>query len=104
MNTDKPIRQIVAEWNARAKAEGRLLEQDPWALPPLYEGSVLDVPLTPEAEERIRHLDALLAGLEQEKPAAATDEPDDRHSRVEAITAPPTAPEANTSQATVVKP
>jgi len=82
MNTEKSVRQIVAEWNARAKAEGRLLEQDPWSLPPLYNGSVLDVPFTPEAEERIRHLDVLLARLEPASAAAVSDQQLDVRGRV----------------------
>ena len=52
MNTEKSVREIVAEWNAKAKAQGVLLEQDPWALASSStSGSILDVPVTPEAEE-----------------------------------------------------
>ena len=74
MSTEKSVREIAQEWNAKAKAKGVLLEQDPWSLPVLYQGSILDVPVTPEAEERIRRLDALIARLERENAVAETAE------------------------------
>jgi hypothetical protein len=74
MSTEKSVREIVEEWNAKAKAKGVLLEHDPWSLPVLYQGSILDVPVTPEAEERIRRLDALLGRLERENAAKETAE------------------------------
>ena len=73
MSTEKSVRQAAAEWNDRARAEGRLLEQDPWSLPRLYEGLILDVPTTPDAEERVRQLDSLLAGLDPQNAATTAE-------------------------------
>jgi len=50
MSAGRSVREIAEEWNARAKAEGRYLDQDPWSIPPA-EGSLLDPP-TPEGAER----------------------------------------------------
>ena len=70
MNTQRTVQEIIAEWNAKAKAEGVLLEQDPWSIPPA-EGSILDVPLSPEAEARIARLRARrLARAESAKRAS----------------------------------
>ena len=97
MNTEKTVREIVAEWNAKAKAKGVLLEQDPWALPVLYPGSILDVPVTPEAEERIHRLDALIARLERENTANVTAEPQGVRDQVQETTAPVSTSTTNTA-------
>src|SRR5580692_8608246 len=47
----------MRDMNAWAMAEGIALDRDPWSIPPA-EGSILDVPLTPEAEARIARLRA----------------------------------------------
>jgi len=77
MNTEKSVRQFAAEWNAELEAKGMLLKQDPSSLPTLYEGSILDIPETPESRERIERLKQQIAELEREKQeqqrAATTD-------------------------------
>src|SRR5438552_12635868 len=63
MTTERTIddviheRKIMDEWNAKAKAEGRYLDTDPWEIP-RQPGSILDVPETPESRERIARLRA----------------------------------------------
>jgi hypothetical protein len=63
MSTEKSIDDIMNEMNDRAKAEGRYLGKAFWEIP-RQEGSILDVPLTPEAEQRIA---ALRARIEKRK-------------------------------------
>jgi hypothetical protein len=91
MNTEKSVRQTCQEWNAKAKADGRLLEQDPWTLPDLYQGSIFDVPMTPEAEERIARLRK--ERLEHERAAKEKDielngTQEEAKGRVEQVVAP----------------
>lgn len=69
MKPEKSVRQIVNDWNARAKAEGKLLEQAPSTLPALYEGSILDIRDTPESLQRIERLKQQIAELKQKKQA-----------------------------------
>ena len=57
MNTPRTIDDVMRDMNAWAMAEGIALDRDPWSIPPA-EGSILDVPLTPEAEARIARLRA----------------------------------------------
>jgi hypothetical protein len=57
MNTSKPIDEIMNEMNDRAKAEGRYLGKAFWEIPSQPE-SILDVPSTPEAQERLAALRA----------------------------------------------
>jgi hypothetical protein len=73
MSTEKSVRDIVEEWNARAKAEGCYLDQDPWSVPPA-EGSLRDIPATPESRERVEKLKQQLAELQRqrEKPPERT--------------------------------
>jgi hypothetical protein len=66
MSTDKSVREVVEEWNARAKAAGRYLDRDPWSVPP-REGSLLDVPDTAESRTRIALLQQQIATLQQEQ-------------------------------------
>lgn len=90
MSTEKSVRQVAEEWNAKAKAEGRLLEHDPWSLPSLYEGSILDVPVTPEAEERIRRLDETIARLKQQRSTGPVpEEQQDVRAKVQDLASPP---------------
>jgi len=96
MNTEKSVREIVEEWNAKAKAKGVLLEQDPWSVPVLYHGSILDVPVTPEAEERIRRLDALIARLERENAATVAAEQQSVRDQVQESTDPVSPAATNT--------
>jgi hypothetical protein len=70
MNTPRTIDDVMRDMNAWAMAEGIALDRDPWSLPPA-EGSILDVPPTPEAEARIARLRARrLARAEAVKRAA----------------------------------
>ena len=66
MNTEKSVREIVEEWNTKAKAEGRYLDQDPWSIPPAA-GSLLDIPETPESRERIEWLKQQIAELQRQR-------------------------------------
>jgi hypothetical protein len=67
MNTEQSVREIVEEWNAKAKAAGRYLDRDPWSVPPA-EGSLLDVPQTDESRARIAWLQQQIAALQQRQP------------------------------------
>jgi hypothetical protein len=96
MNTEKSAREIIEEWNGKAKARGELIEQDPWSLPVLYHGSILDVPVTTEAEERIRQLDALIARLEQENTAAVTTEQNGARDQAQETSSPISSSGPNT--------
>jgi len=70
MSTEKSVREIVEEWNAKAKAKGMLLEHEPWSIPPVA-GSILDPP-TPEGIERTAKLrKEKLARADAAKRAAA---------------------------------
>ena len=44
-----------------------VLQQDPWTLPILYDVSLLDVPETPEARERIEWLKQQIAELKRQQ-------------------------------------
>ena len=67
MNTPKPIDEIMNEMNDRAKAEGRYLGKAFWEIPSQPQ-SILVVPSTPEARERLAALRA--RGLQRRKKAA----------------------------------
>ena len=67
MNTPSSNDEIMKRINDRAKAEGRYLGKAFWEIP-RAEGSILDVPSTPESEQRLAALRALL--LERRKKAA----------------------------------
>ena len=66
MSTAKSSEDVMRELNDLAKAQGRYLGKAFWEIP-RQPGSILDVPLTPEAEERIRRLDATIARLKQQR-------------------------------------
>ena len=68
MNTPKSSDDVMQDLNELAKAQGRYLGQAFWEIP-RQPGSILDVPLTPEAEERIRRLDATIARLKRQRAA-----------------------------------
>jgi len=68
MNTPKSSDDVLREMNDLAKAQGRYLDKAFWEVP-RQSGSIVDVPLTPEAEERIRRLDARIARLKQQRAA-----------------------------------
>jgi hypothetical protein len=57
MSTPGSNDEIMNEINDRAKAEGRYLGVGFWETPPTP-GSILDVPATPEAEQRLAILRA----------------------------------------------
>ncbi len=71
MNTAKPIDDIMNEMNDWAKAEGRYLGRAFWQIAP-QPGSILDIPSTPEAEQRLAALRARRLGGRKE---AAGQEP-----------------------------
>jgi hypothetical protein len=62
MSTPKSSDEVMRKLNDLAKAQGRYLDKCFWEIP-RQPGSILDVPLTPEAEERIRRLDATIERL-----------------------------------------
>jgi hypothetical protein len=66
MSTEKSVREIVDEWNAKAKAAGRYLDRDPGSIPPA-QGSLLDVPETPETLARIAWLKQQIADLQRQQ-------------------------------------
>lgn len=57
MNTPRTIDDVMRDMNAWAIAEGIALDRDPWSISPV-QGSIFDVPPTPEAEARIARLRA----------------------------------------------
>ena len=57
MSTPTSNAEIMKRMNDRAKAEGRYLGMAFWEIP-RAQGSILDVPTTPEAEARIAALRA----------------------------------------------
>jgi hypothetical protein len=61
MTNERSIDELMNEFNDQAKAEGRYDSRAFWEVPP-QPGSILDVPLTPEAEERIARLRARRLG------------------------------------------
>lgn len=65
MNTPKTSDEVMQSLNDQAKAQGRFLADDPWNVERASR-SILDVPLTPEAQERIRRLDERLRQLRQQ--------------------------------------
>jgi hypothetical protein len=66
MSTPKSNAEIMKEFNDRAKAEGRYLGKAFWEIP-AQPGSILDVPITPEAEQRIAILNALISEIQETK-------------------------------------
>jgi hypothetical protein len=55
MTTSKDIDRIMNEMNDRAKTEGRYLTEAFWEIPSQSD-SILKVPVTPEAEQRLAAL------------------------------------------------
>jgi hypothetical protein len=72
MNNSNNIDEIMDEMNDWAKAEGRYLGKAFWEIPPLAE-SILEVPLSPEAERRLAVLRA--RRLKRRKGAVEHSEP-----------------------------
>ncbi len=70
MNTENSIDNIMNEMNDWAKAEGRYLGKAFWEIPSQPE-SILDVPLTPEAEQRLAALRARRLGRSKQTAAQA---------------------------------
>jgi hypothetical protein len=64
--SEREVDRMMSDLNEWAKSIGRHASQHCSQTPP-YEGSILDIPVTLESEERIRKLDALLAELEQKE-------------------------------------
>jgi hypothetical protein len=67
MNTSSSTDKVMNEMNDLAKAQGRYLGKAFWEIPSLTE-SILDVPSTPESEQRLA---ALRARRLQKKEKAA---------------------------------
>jgi hypothetical protein len=96
MNTPKSSDDVMRELNDLARAQGRYLGKAFWEIP-RHPGSILDVPLTPEAEERIRRLDARIARLKRQRAAGPGPEgQQEGRSQVQdlASASPPSAPTA----------
>ncbi len=90
LNTPKSSDDVMQELNDLAKAQGRYLGKAFWEIP-REPGSMLDVPLTPEAEERIRRLDATIACLKQQRERGPVPEEEQQVSTrvVDVTTVPP---------------
>jgi hypothetical protein len=101
MNTPKTSDDVMREMNDLAKKLGRYPTKHSWEIEP-YPGSILDVPLTPEEEARIRRLDALISRLERENAAAVAEEQQDVRTRVQdvAVSSPAGDPVSTPSAAT----
>ena len=67
MNTPTSNAEIMKRMNDRAKAEGRYLGMAFWEIP-REEGSILDLPSTPEAEQRLGALRARRLERQKKKP------------------------------------
>lgn len=65
MTNERSLDELVDEFNAQAKAEGRYYGRAFWEVPPTP-GSILDVPETPESQARIASLRNRIAELHQE--------------------------------------
>jgi hypothetical protein len=97
MNTAKSSDDVLRDMNDLAKAQGRYLDKVFWEIP-RQPGSILDVPLTPEAEERIRRLDARIARLKLQR-AASSDAEGRQECRPEVgPSSPPITPDTNLQQ------
>jgi hypothetical protein len=70
MKPEKAVREIVDQWNAKAKAVGLYLDRDPWSIPP-GQGSLLDVPQSAEGQARIARLQQQIADM-QRQPSTTT--------------------------------
>jgi len=84
MNTANSIDEIMNEMNDWAKAEGRYLGKAFWEIPSSQPESLLDVPLTPEAELRIaalraRRLKRRKEAAEESEAVAPLEDADEEH-------------------------
>ena len=66
MTTEHSIDDLMADFNSKAKAEGRYDSRAFWEVPP-RPGSLLDVPETPESRERIDWLKQQIAELQRQR-------------------------------------
>jgi len=66
MTTERSIDELMADFNSKAKAEGRYDGRAFWEVPP-RPGSLLDVPETPESRERIEWLKQQIAELQRQR-------------------------------------
>jgi hypothetical protein len=85
MNTSNSTDKVMNEMNDWAKAEGRYLGKAFWEIPSQMD-SILDVPLTPEAEQRIaalraRRLERSKKVAEQSEAVAAPEDANEEHTR-----------------------
>jgi hypothetical protein len=94
MNTPKTSSDVMRELNDLARKLGRFPTRHSWEIEP-HPGTILDEPLTPEEEERIRRLDALIARLEHETAAALTPAQQEILTQVRDVTVPSPAGDAS---------
>ena len=64
VTTERSIDGLMADFNNKAKTEGRYDGRALWEVPP-RSGSLLDVPETPESQERIEWLKQQIAELRE---------------------------------------
>jgi hypothetical protein len=77
MSTPKTSDDVMRELNDLAKRLGRYPSKTSREIEP-SPGSILDVPSTPQTEERIRYLDEWIARREREAGAATEKQEDER--------------------------
>jgi hypothetical protein len=61
MNNERSIDELLEQFNAHAKSEGRYDGRAFWEVPPTP-GSILDIPETPDSQARIASLRTRIAG------------------------------------------
>ncbi len=77
MTNERSIDELVEEFNARAKAEGRYDGRAFWEVPS-QSGSIVNIPETPESSGRVSRLHKRIAELKQavEGPGPAEEIPE----------------------------
>jgi hypothetical protein len=86
MTHERSLDELVYEFSAKARAEGRYDGRAFWEVPP-RPGSILDVPETPESRERIAWLLKRIAELKQEAAKGSEPVQEIRHEASRAIQA-----------------
>ena len=92
MTNERSLDELVDEFNAQAKAEGRYDGRAFWEVPPTP-GSILDVPETPESQARIASLRKRIAELNQEASKGSESVQESRQEASHPIGAQPLPPE-----------
>jgi hypothetical protein len=88
MNPEKTVRQIIDEWNAKAKAAGQYLDRDPWSIPPA-QGSLFDVPEAAAAQARVALLQQQIADLQRQPQRTAAGHAEGAGEDTPLVQAPP---------------